>query len=149
MLILSISPQKDALSNICTISTRTTLSTCSGFSSRCAEWPDLVLLWPDSGEFVKNLVTKRTESGHSVKVLEKGPQGIQGPVMTIIHCLLHYVDMSQATQTINADLLRTVARFIEVSHKMTKAKLYKYRHGGSGEYNQGVMEQSFSAESFY
>ena len=34
--------------------------------------------------------------------------------MTIIHSLLHYVDMSQATQTINADLLRTVAKFVEV-----------------------------------
>ncbi len=50
-----------------------------------------------------------------VEVLEKGPQASQAPVMTIIHCLLHYVDMHTATQMINADLLRTVARFVEVS----------------------------------
>lgn len=53
--------------------------------------------------------------GFLVEVLEKGSSNIQGPVMTIIHCLLHYVDMSQATQTINSDLLRTVAKFVEVS----------------------------------
>ena len=52
--------------------------------------------------------------GFLVEVLEKGPSAAQAPVLTIVHCLLHYIDMSQATQTINADLLRTVARFVEV-----------------------------------
>ena len=41
----------------------------------------------------------------------------QAPVLTIVHCLLHYIDMAQATQTINADLLRTVARFVEVGFR--------------------------------
>lgn len=53
--------------------------------------------------------------GFLVEVLEKGNPSIQGPLLTIIHCLLHYVDMSTATQTINGDLLRTVAKFVEVS----------------------------------
>ena len=52
--------------------------------------------------------------GFLVEVLEKGPSNIQSPVLTIIHCLLHYVDMTSATQTINSDLLRTVAKFVEV-----------------------------------
>ena len=52
--------------------------------------------------------------GFLVEVLEKGPSTIQSPVLTIIHCLLHYVDMTSATQTINSDLLRTVAKFVEV-----------------------------------
>jgi hypothetical protein len=60
-----------------------------------------------------------------VEVLEKGSVNIQGPVMTIIHCLLHYVDMSQATQTINADLLRTVAKFIESPHWKEALKILK------------------------
>ena len=50
-----------------------------------------------------------------MEVLEKGPTSIQSPVLTIIHCLLHYVDMTSATQTINSDLLRTVAKFVEVT----------------------------------
>ena len=54
--------------------------------------------------------------GFLVEVLEKGPSSIQSPVLTIIHCLLHYVDMTSATQTINSDLLRTVAKFVEVIH---------------------------------
>ena len=53
--------------------------------------------------------------GFLVEVLEKGPSTIQSPVLTIIHCLLHYVDMTTATQTINSDLLRTVAKFVEVT----------------------------------
>ena len=49
----------------------------------------------------------------------------QGSVLTIIHCLLHYVDMSQATQTINADLLRTVAKFVESQHWREALKILK------------------------
>ena len=60
--------------------------------------------------------------GFLVEVLEKGPSTIQSPVLTIIHCLLHYVDMTTATQTINSDLLRTVAKFVEVT---TDYLLYK------------------------
>ena len=56
--------------------------------------------------------------GFLVEVLEKGPSTIQSPVLTIIHCLLHYVDMTSATQTINSDLLRTVAKFVEVIIKV-------------------------------
>ncbi len=60
-----------------------------------------------------------------MEVLEKGAPAIQGSVMSIIHCLLHYVDMSQATQTINADLLRTVAKFVESPHWKEALKILK------------------------
>lgn len=53
--------------------------------------------------------------------MEKGPTAVQLPVLSIIHCMLHYVDLaSAASQPINADLLRVIAKYIEVneySHK--------------------------------
>jgi hypothetical protein len=53
---------------------------------------------------------------YECKVLEKGPTAVQLPVLSIIHCMLHYVDLaSAAAQPINADLLRVIARYIEVS----------------------------------
>ena len=63
--------------------------------------------------------------GFLVEVLEKGPSATQAPVLTIIHCLLHYVDMATATQTINGDLLRTVAKFVESSHYKESLKILK------------------------
>ena len=60
-----------------------------------------------------------------VEVLEKGPSSVQAPVLTIIHCLLHYVDMTMATQIINSDLLRTVAKFIETQHWREALKILK------------------------
>ena len=67
--------------------------------------------------------------GFLVEVLEKGPSTIQSPVLTIIHCLLHYVDMTTATQTINSDLLRTVAKFVEVTTDYLLYKLIRERAG--------------------
>ncbi len=63
--------------------------------------------------------------GFLVEVLEKGSPTCQAPVMTIIHCLLHYVDMQTATQMINSDLLRTVARFVETPHWKEALKILK------------------------
>jgi hypothetical protein len=50
------------------------------------------------------------------KVLERGPTGMQGAVLSILHCLLHYVDfnVSSNAQQVNADLLRVIAKYIEV-----------------------------------
>lgn len=48
-------------------------------------------------------------------MLEKGPAMVQLPVLSIIHCMLHYVDLaSAAAQPINAELLRVIAKYIEV-----------------------------------
>ncbi|KAL0279789.1 UNVERIFIED_CONTAM: hypothetical protein PYX00_001270 [Menopon gallinae] len=48
-----------------------------------------------------------------VEVLEKGPPVMQQPVLSIIHCMLHYIDLqSSAAQPINADLLRVIAKYI-------------------------------------
>ncbi|XP_044597140.1 protein furry isoform X1 [Cotesia glomerata] len=49
-----------------------------------------------------------------VEVLEKGPASIALPVLSIIHCLLHYVDLaSKAAQPINTELLRVISKYVE------------------------------------
>lgn len=50
-----------------------------------------------------------------VEVLEKGPGNVALPVLSIIHCILHYVDLaSQAAQPINTELLRVISKYVEV-----------------------------------
>lgn len=51
-----------------------------------------------------------------VEVLEKGPANVGLPVLSIIHCMLHYVDISsQAAQPTNLELLRVISKYVEVS----------------------------------
>lgn len=50
-----------------------------------------------------------------VEVLEKGSPAVQLPILSIIHCMLHYVDLaSPQAQTINSDLLRVITKYLEV-----------------------------------
>lgn len=50
-----------------------------------------------------------------VEVLEKGPSNVALPVLSIIHCMLHYVDLaSPAAQPINTELLRVISKYVEV-----------------------------------
>lgn len=61
-----------------------------------------------------------------VEMLEKGPTTMQLPVLNIIHCMLHYVDLaSAASQPINADLLRVIAKYIEGAHWKEALKILK------------------------
>lgn len=51
-----------------------------------------------------------------IEVLEKGQPQIQVPVLNVIHCMLHYIDLSsQQAQPISGDLLRVIARYLDVS----------------------------------
>lgn len=56
-----------------------------------------------------------------VEVLERGPSTMQGAVLNILHCLLHYVDfnLSANAQQVNTDLLRVIAKYIEVCSTTT------------------------------
>ena len=50
-----------------------------------------------------------------VEVLEKGPANVALPVLSIIHCMLHYVDISsQAAQPTSIELLRVISKYVEV-----------------------------------
>jgi hypothetical protein len=41
------------------------------------------------------------KSGKNLEILQ-GPPGVQSSVLTIIHCMAHYVDLQATTQTINS-----------------------------------------------
>ncbi|XP_050540856.1 protein furry isoform X2 [Daktulosphaira vitifoliae] len=61
-----------------------------------------------------------------VEVLERGPYIIQLPVLSIIHCMLHYVDLSStSSQPFNADLLRVIAKYIEGVNYKEALKILK------------------------
>lgn len=51
-----------------------------------------------------------------VEVLEKGMQQVQVPVLNIIHCMLHYIDLSSPhAQPISSDSIRVIAKYLDVS----------------------------------
>ncbi|XP_018335374.1 protein furry-like isoform X2 [Agrilus planipennis] len=61
-----------------------------------------------------------------IEMLEKGPSNMQLPILNIVHCMLHYVDLNSASaQPINADLLRVVAKYIEGMHWKEALKILK------------------------
>ncbi|XP_059216177.1 protein furry isoform X3 [Stomoxys calcitrans] len=61
-----------------------------------------------------------------IEVLEKGPQQIQVPVLNVIHCMLHYVDLSAPqAQTINSDLLRAIGKYLETANWKDSLKILK------------------------
>ena len=63
--------------------------------------------------------------GFLVEVLEKGPPAVQPSILTIIHCMAHYVDLQSATNSINSDLLRAVSKFVESVHWKEAMKILK------------------------
>ncbi|XP_075228459.1 microtubule binding protein furry isoform X2 [Lycorma delicatula] len=62
-----------------------------------------------------------------VEVLEKGPTMVQQPVLSIIHCMLHYVDLSSGNvaTAIYSDLLRVISKYIEGVHWKEALKILK------------------------
>ncbi|XP_014611009.1 PREDICTED: protein furry isoform X4 [Polistes canadensis] len=61
-----------------------------------------------------------------VEVLEKGPGSVALPVLSIIHCILHYVDLaSQAAQPINTELLQVISKYVEGPHWKEALKILK------------------------
>lgn len=51
-----------------------------------------------------------------VEVLEKGMPQVQVPVLNVIHCMLHYIDLSSPlVQPISSDLVKVIAKYLDVS----------------------------------
>jgi hypothetical protein len=51
-----------------------------------------------------------------VEILDKGSACLQLPVLSVLHCMLHYIDLNtHPHQPINNDLLRVISKFIDVS----------------------------------
>ena len=117
--IAQVSSEKNKkLENLATVMTLYSRRT---FSKESFQWTKCVV------KYLHDLYSRYSFNmlGFLVEVLEKGPSATQAPVLTIIHCLLHYVDMATATQTINGDLLRTVAKFVESAHYKESLKILK------------------------
>ena len=116
--VVSHDPKHKKLENLSTVMTLYSRRT---FNRESFQWTKCVVkyLYDLYGHFSFNMLS------FLVEVLEKGPSSVQAPVLTIIHCLLHYVDMTMATQIINSDLLRTVAKFIETQHWREALKILK------------------------
>lgn len=52
-----------------------------------------------------------------VEVLEKGWPQVQLQVLSVIHCLLHYIDLSMPqAQPITSDLLRVITKHLDVRY---------------------------------
>jgi len=51
------------------------------------------------------------------QVLDKGPANTQNAVLQILHCLVHYVDITALPSPCIHDLLRVVAKYIEVNNE--------------------------------
>ncbi|KAJ8924572.1 hypothetical protein NQ315_000721 [Exocentrus adspersus] len=61
-----------------------------------------------------------------IEILEKGPSNLQLPILNIIHCILHYVDLaSAAAQPVNADLLKVIVKYIEGANWKEALKILK------------------------
>ncbi|XP_047040423.1 protein furry isoform X4 [Helicoverpa zea] len=82
------------------------------FSKESFQWTKCVVkyLWDTYSHLSQQMLA------FLVEVLEKGSANLQLPVLSILHCMLYYVDLNApAAQPVNADLLRAVAKFIDVT----------------------------------
>ena len=90
--IAVVSSEKNKkLENLATVMTLYSRRT---FSKESFQWTKCVV------KYLHDLYSRYSFNmlGFLVEVLEKGPTATQAPILTIIHCLLHYVDMATATQ---------------------------------------------------
>ncbi|XP_969290.2 protein furry [Tribolium castaneum] len=92
------------------------------FSKESFQWTKCVIkyLYDTYSHLSFNMLT------FLIEVLEKGPNNLQLPILNIIHCILHYVDLgSAAAQPINTDLLRVIVKYIEGVHWKEALKILK------------------------
>lgn len=62
-----------------------------------------------------------------VEVLEKGWPMVQLQVLSVIHCLLHYIDLTTPQAVpISAELLRVIAKHLESPHWKEALKILKF-----------------------
>lgn len=89
-----------------------TLYSRRNFSKESFQWTKCVVkyLWDTYSHLSMQMLA------FLVEVLEKGATSLQLPVLSILHCMLYYVDLNtNSAQPLNADFLRVIAKFIDVS----------------------------------
>ncbi|XP_058065820.1 protein furry [Anopheles bellator] len=61
------------------------------------------------------------------EVLEKGWVQVQLQVLSVIHCMLHYVDLSSVTvQPIAGDMLKIISKYLDTSNGKEALKILKF-----------------------
>ncbi|XP_061189012.1 protein furry-like [Saccostrea echinata] len=61
-----------------------------------------------------------------VEVLEKGPNSYQSSVFQILHCMVHYIDVSSPSSSIlNSELIQVISKHVEGSHHKEALKILK------------------------
>lgn len=82
------------------------------FTRECFQWTKCIVKYLND---VYSEVTGRVLSLMS-EILEKGPAITHQPLLQIIYCLFHYVDLnSQSNYNINMECLKAVSRQLHVS----------------------------------
>ncbi|RWS20435.1 Protein furry-like protein, partial [Leptotrombidium deliense] len=60
-----------------------------------------------------------------VDVMDKGPTSVSQNVMSILHCIFHYMEVTSAPSSINSDLNEVVLKYIEGSQWKDALKIIK------------------------
>lgn len=56
----------------------------------------------------------------NLKVLEKGPSSYQSSVFQILHCMVHYIDISSPSSSVlNAELVHVIGKHVEVTYSQS------------------------------
>lgn len=61
-----------------------------------------------------------------VEMVEKGPPALMQHTLNVLYCILLYMDIQGAAQTINSDLLRSIARHVEGSQWRDVLRILKH-----------------------
>ncbi|XP_055608943.1 protein furry isoform X4 [Uranotaenia lowii] len=83
-----------------------------------------------------------------IEVLEKGPNQVQLQVLSVIHCMLHYIDLSAVqAQPIAGDLLRVISKYLDSPSWKEALKILKLVVTRSSSL-QVVPQQSESSSAY-
>ncbi|RWS16502.1 protein furry-like protein [Dinothrombium tinctorium] len=100
------SEKSKKLDNLATVMT---LYSRRAFSKESFQWTKCVVkyLYDAYSHAFLNIVT------FLVEVMDKGPFSVTPNVMSILHCIFHYMDITCAPASINADLNEVILKYIE------------------------------------
>ncbi|KAI1301913.1 Protein furry -like protein-like [Halotydeus destructor] len=100
------SEKSSKLENLATVMT---LYSRRSFSKECFQWTKCVVKYLyDAYSPVFLDVTS-----FLVDVMDKGPSSVAAATVSILHCILHYIDITYSKSVINADINKVVSKYIE------------------------------------
>lgn len=78
------------------------------------------------------------------QLLDRGPVWIQSPLLKVVFCLLHYVDLSQLPSDVNADVVAVVTRLVEGTFWRESLKILKQAVSRSSSLTQPPQKRPLS-----